>query len=158
MTNPTARDESGVRFPPPFIYGLFFIAGYAAQRLYSVTLFLPNPWTDGLGLVMIGAGVGLAVTAALTFRGAGTHVNPTKPATTVVAHGPFRFTRNPMYLSMAVIYLGGVLLLDSLWPLVLWPVTIWVIRTQVIQREEEYLERKFGAVYLDYKKKVRRWL
>lgn len=158
MTNPTARDESGVRFPPPFIYGLFFLAGYAVHRLYAVPLFQPNPWTDALGLAMIGAGVGLAVTAVATFRRAGTHVNPTKPATTVVAQGPFRFTRNPMYLSMAVIYLGGVLLLDSLWPLVLWPVTIWVIRTQIIQREEEYLERKFGAVYLDYKKKVRRWL
>ena len=84
-------------------------------------------------------------------------MNPTKPATTVVAHGPFRFTRNPMYVSMAAIYLGGVVMLNSLWPLALFPITIWVVRAQIIAREEAYLERKFGAAYLDYKKKVGRW-
>jgi protein-S-isoprenylcysteine O-methyltransferase Ste14 len=128
------------------------------HRLEPVTLFAGQAWPDVAGLILIGLGVVVAIMAALTFRRAGTHVNPTKPATSVVAHGPFRFTRNPMYLSMAVIYLGGVLMLDSLWPLLLWPATIWVIRTQIIAREEIYLERKFGAVYLDYKKKVRRWL
>lgn len=158
MTSPQTRDEPGIRFPPPFIYGLFFLAGYGLHRLEPVTLVAGQAWLDISGLVLIVLGVVLAVTAALTFRRAGTNVNPTKPATTVVAHGPFRFTRNPMYLSMAVIYLGGTLMLDSLWPLLLWPVTIWVIRTQIIAREEAYLEAKFGAVYLDYKEKVRRWL
>jgi protein-S-isoprenylcysteine O-methyltransferase Ste14 len=158
MSEKPARDETGIRFPPPFIYALFFLAGYAVHRIEPVTLFAGQSWLAPAGWTLIGLGVVFAITAALTFRKAGTHVNPTKPATTVVAHGPFRFTRNPMYLSMAVVYLGGVLLLDSVWPLVLWPVTIWVIRTQIIEREEAYLERKFGAVYLDYKKKVRRWL
>ena len=158
MTSSPRPDESGIRFPPPFIYGLFFLAGYGLHRLEPVTLFAGQAWLETAGLVLIVLGVVVAITAALTFRSAGTNVNPTKPATTVVAHGPFRFTRNPMYLSMAVIYLGGALMLDSLWPLLLWPVTIWVIRTQIIAREEAYLEWKFGAVYLDYKKKVRRWL
>lgn len=158
MTSAPPKDETGIRFPPPLIYGLLFALGYGLHRVHPVALFQPGLWTDDLGLGMIGAGVALALTAALTFRRAGTSVNPTKPATTVVAHGPFRFTRNPMYLSMAVVYLGGVLMLDSLWPLLLWPVTIWIMRTQIIAREEAYLERKFGAVYLDYKRKVRRWL
>lgn len=158
MTTPTRRDETGIRFPPPLIYALFFLLGYALQRFEPFSLFGGQSWPGTVGLAMIGAGVALAITAALTFRQAGTHVNPTKPATTVVAHGPFRFTRNPMYLSMGVIYLGGVLMLDSLWPLLLFPVTIWVIRTRIIALEEAYLESKFGAVYLDYKKKVRRWL
>jgi protein-S-isoprenylcysteine O-methyltransferase Ste14 len=158
MTNPP-RDGSGIRFPPPLIYALFFLAGYGLHRISQVTLIPAHPgWLDPAGLVLIGAGVLLAITAAATFRRAGTNVNPTKPATTVVSHGPFRVTRNPMYLSMAVIYAGGILMLDSWWPLLLFPVTIWVIRTQIIAREEAYLERKFGAVYLDYKKKVRRWL
>lgn len=158
MTSPAPRDETGIRFPPPFIYALFFLAGYALQRFEPASLFAGQSWPGTVGWVMIGAGVAFAITAALTFRQAGTSVNPTKPATTVVAHGPFRLTRNPMYLSMAVIYLGGVLMLDSVWPLVLFPLTIWVIRTRIIALEEAYLESKFGAIYLDYKKKVRRWL
>ena len=159
MTSPTMRDESGIRFPPPFIYGLFFLAGYGLHRVSRVTLIPGDPaWLNPVGLGLIGLGVVVAISAALTFRRAGTHVNPTKPATTVVAHGPFRFTRNPMYLSMAVIYLGGIALLDSLWPLLLFPLTLWVIQTQIIAREEAYLERKFGSTYLDYKKRVRRWL
>ena len=158
MTTPAPRDGSGIRFPPPFIYGLFFLAGYGIQRWHPVTLFPGQSWPEPVGLIMIVLAAILALTAALTFRRAGTHVNPAKPATTVVTHGPFRFTRNPMYLGMAVFYLGGVLMLDSLWPLVLFPLTMWVIRTQIIAREEAYLEGKFGARYLDYKKKVRRWL
>ncbi|HWZ29427.1 MAG TPA: isoprenylcysteine carboxylmethyltransferase family protein [Gemmatimonadales bacterium] len=159
MTDSATRDETGIRFPPPFIYGLFFLAGVGIHRLYPVTLWSGEPaWPDPVGGVLIGAGVAFALWAAFTFRAAGTAVNPTKPATTIVAYGPFRFTRNPMYLSLATIYLGGVVMMDSLWPLVLFPVTIWVIRTQIIAREETYLERKFGAAYLDYKKRVRRWL
>lgn len=159
MTDPTPRDETGIRFPPPFIYGLIFLAGFLIHRLSPVVLFPAAPaWLDGAGWVMIGAGVALALWAAFTFRAAGTSVNPTKPATTVVAHGPFRFTRNPMYVSLAAIYLGGVVMLNSLWPLVLFPIALWLIRTQIIAREEAYLERKFGATYLDYKKRVRRWL
>src|SRR5215472_2033049 len=84
MSDPTPRDETGIRFPPPFIYGLFFLAGYLLQRLTPVTLVGGNPeWLDTVGLVLIGAGVAFAVTAAMTFRRAGTHVNPTKPATTI---------------------------------------------------------------------------
>jgi len=159
MSNPTPRDETVIRFPPPFIYGLFFLAGYLLQRLTPVTLVGGNPeWLDTVGLVLIGAGVAFAVTAAMTFRRAGTHVNPTKPATTIVAHGPFRLTRNPMYLSMAVIYTGGLLMLDSIWPLLLFPILLWVIRTRIIDLEEAYLERKFGAAYVDHKSRVRRWL
>lgn len=159
MNDSAQRDETGIRFPPPLIYGLFWLAGFGIHRLAPVTLLAGEPaWMDPVGLVLIGAGVTLAITAALTFRAAGTNVNPTKPATTVVGHGPFRFTRNPMYLSLAAVYLGGVVMLNSLWPLMLLPITIWVIRTQIIAREEAYLERKFGATYLDYKKRVRRWL
>ncbi|HKV69810.1 MAG TPA: isoprenylcysteine carboxylmethyltransferase family protein [Gemmatimonadales bacterium] len=158
MTGTEPRDESGIRFPPPFVYALFFLAGYGLHRLEPVALIGGRSWPDPVGMGLIVLGVLLAATAVVTFRRAGTHVNPTKPATTVVTHGPFRFTRNPMYVSMALIYLGGVLMLDSVWPLVLFPATIWVIRTRIIALEEAYLEGKFGAAYLDYKKRVRRWL
>ena len=157
MTGPETRDDSGIRFPPPLVYALFFLAGYGLHRLEPVAL-VGGTWPSPVGMGMIAVGVLLAVSAVATFRRAGTNVNPTKPATTVVTHGPFRFTRNPMYVSMALIYLGGMLMLDSVWPLVFFPATIWVIRTRIIALEEAYLEGKFGAAYLEYKKKVRRWL
>jgi protein-S-isoprenylcysteine O-methyltransferase Ste14 len=76
----------------------------------------------------------------------------------VVAHGPFRFTRNPMYVAMGTVYLGVTALVNSLWPLLLFPPAVWIIGRYMIAREEAYLERKFGHAYLDYKAKVRRWL
>jgi protein-S-isoprenylcysteine O-methyltransferase Ste14 len=159
MTAPTSPDHSGVRFPPPFVYAGLLLVGYGIHRLWPVALIpKASEWLDPIGGVLVGIGVGVALTAAITFRRAGTHVNPTKPATTVVAHGPFRFTRNPMYLSLALVYLGVTALINSLWPLLLFPPVIWIISTFVIAREEAYLERKFGATYLEYKKRVRRWL
>ena len=152
-------DRSGVSFPPPLVYAGLLLVGYGVHRLWPVALIPAAPhWVDDLGWVMVGVGVAFAVTAVLAFRLAGTHVNPTKPATTVVAHGPFRLTRNPMYLSLALVYLGVTAMVNSLWPLLLFPPVIWIISTFVIAREEAYLEGKFGSTYLDYKRRVRRWL
>jgi protein-S-isoprenylcysteine O-methyltransferase Ste14 len=128
------------------------------HRWVPVALVPDAPWLTWPALALIAAGVALALSAVLTFRGAGTHVNPRKPATTVVAHGPFRFTRNPMYVAMATVYLGVTALVNSLWPLLLFPPAVWIVGRYMIAREEAYLERKFGHAYLDYKAKVRRWL
>jgi len=75
-----------------------------------------------------------------------------------VVQGPYRFTRNPMYVGLAALYAGVTLLVNSLWPLLLLPVVLVVIRWRVIAREEAYLERKFGDVYRTYTTRVRRWL
>jgi protein-S-isoprenylcysteine O-methyltransferase Ste14 len=115
-------------------------------------------WLHWPGWILVAVGGVIAFTAASTFRNAGTAVNPRKPATTVVSHGPFRFTRNPMYVALATAYLGVTLVVNSLWPLLFFPPAVWVISRYVIAREEAYLERKFGHAYLDYKTRVRRWL
>jgi protein-S-isoprenylcysteine O-methyltransferase Ste14 len=91
-------------------------------------------------------------------RHAGTPTNPYKPVSHVVTQGPFRYTRNPGYLAMATIYMGVTSLANALWAVLLLPVALIVVQRGVIEREERYLERKFGEEYLRYKAQVRRWL
>jgi protein-S-isoprenylcysteine O-methyltransferase Ste14 len=92
------------------------------------------------------------------FRAAGTSPDPHEPTTTIATAGPYRFTRNPMYLGMTLILGGLAFLGNALWPLVAVVPVVWWIQTQVIAKEEAYLEAKFGAEYLALKARVRRWL
>jgi protein-S-isoprenylcysteine O-methyltransferase Ste14 len=158
MTTPSS-DTSGVRVFPPLIYAALFSVGYTADRLAPMRLFVDVPPAVrlvGWGLVALAVLVG-ASAAALLFR-AGTTPDPRRPTTALVAHGPYRFTRNPMYLGLALLYLGLALLVNSAWPLALFPVAIMLVERWVIAREEAYLERVFGDVYRAYKARVRRWL
>ena len=87
-----------------------------------------------------------------------TPIDPRKSVARLVTHGPFRFTRNPSYLSFAVYYVGIASLVNTRWPLFLLPLVLLVVQRGVIEREEQYLERKFGQEYLRYKARVRRWI
>ena len=152
-------DTSGISFPPPLIYAGGFAAGYAAHRLVPIHLWAePTPFARLLGWGLLVGGVLLAISAGYLFRRAGTTPNPTKPTSTLVIWGPYRFTRNPMYLGLAALYVGGTLLLNDPWPLALLPVVIALIQRRVIAREEAYLERTFGDEYRAYKARVRRWI
>jgi protein-S-isoprenylcysteine O-methyltransferase Ste14 len=154
-----SSDTSGVRFPPPLIYAGGLAAGYGAHRLLPIRLW-PDPTAiEGrLGWGLLVAGVLLAVSAAYLFRRAGTTPNPMKPTSALVIRGPYRFTRNPMYVGLTTLYLGGTLLLNDPWPLAFLPVVIALLQRYVIAREEAYLERKFGDEYRAYKARVRRWI
>jgi protein-S-isoprenylcysteine O-methyltransferase Ste14 len=96
--------------------------------------------------------------AVAMFRRAGTSPDPREPTTALAFDGPYRFTRNPMYLGMALILGGLALVGNALWPLIAVVLAVWIIRTQVIDREERYLEAKFGGAYRDFKSRVRRWI
>ena len=96
--------------------------------------------------------------AITTIRRAGTRVETTQPTTTIVAEGPYRFSRNPIYLAMGLGLVGLAIGFNTVWILVALAAFYLVVRYGVIAREEANLERKFGAVYLDYKSRVRRWL
>ena len=98
------------------------------------------------------------VSAVVLFRRIGTPPDPHEPSTRLALDGPYRFTRNPMYLGMAAVLAGLALIGNALWPLLALIPVIWWIRTQVIAREERYLEAKFGGEYRDFKARVRRWL
>jgi protein-S-isoprenylcysteine O-methyltransferase Ste14 len=108
--------------------------------------------------VLVAAGIALVIWSFARFIRAKTGIVPITPATTLVADGPYRFTRNPMYLALTVVYLGAALLYDSLWPLLLLPLAIACIQLYVIPREERYLASKFGDEYLAYQRRVRRWV
>jgi protein-S-isoprenylcysteine O-methyltransferase Ste14 len=105
----------------------------------------------GLWLVLDGG-------AMLRFRRAGTSMVPLNPSTALVVSGPYRFTRNPMYLGMAFLYVGLAFALGVIWALFLLPLVIAAVDQLVIAREEAYLVRKFGQPYCDYMARVRRWL
>jgi protein-S-isoprenylcysteine O-methyltransferase Ste14 len=157
MTN--ATDGANVRFPPPLIYVAGLAVGICAQRLLN----LPT-----LGFAIITrsiAGGALDVTGFLVmFAGAGlflrrrTAILPFKPASSLVTSGILGWTRNPMYLGMAIFYVGLAVILNSLAALILLPLVLAIVQKQVIAREEAYLERAFGHEYLAYKNRVGRWL
>jgi len=150
-------DNPGVIAPPPLIYAGALAAGLVANRLFPVP-FLPRALKRVLGLVLIGGGLVTGGSAIYTIRSAGSNENPYKPATAVVAGGPYRYTRNPMYVGFTLIYAGISALANALPPLLLLPAVLAVMRRGVIEREERYLEGKFGEEYLRYKSRVRRWI
>ena len=141
--------------PPPAYFGGLFLAGLALEQ--GVPLRLPG------GLAMIGAvvglaGVALAVWAVATVRVKGTSGNIYKAPSRLVTSGPFAISRNPMYLSLALLHLGLALALDLGWALLGWPIAIAATTVLVIRPEEAWLEDLFGQDYRDYKARVRRWI
>lgn len=153
------EDSAQVRFPPPLVYAGMLFLGFAVGRLIgrpAVGLDMMTGSVIGILLALTGTVVMLA--AIGVFRKLGNNLEPWRPATTVVSTGVYRFTRNPMYLGMALIFTALALIFDSLAALLLLPAVIIIIQTQVIAREERYLEAKFGETYLAYKQQVRRWL
>ena len=150
-------DHSGVFIPPPFLYVVPFIAGLLLHWVLPVPL-LPRSIAAPLGVILVALGLALGASAMISFRRARTSPIPIKPTTAIVATGPYRFTRNPMYVGLAVLYLGLTLWVDSLWPVLFLPVALFTIQRYVIAREERYLEAKFGEEYRRYKARVRRWV
>jgi protein-S-isoprenylcysteine O-methyltransferase Ste14 len=158
--NDASRDIPGVLAPPPLIYLAGLALGLVAGRLWPLR-FVPDSlrrlrWSLGGSLAL--GGLGLAGWAVRTMYRAGTHPEPNKPVTALVTEGPFRLSRNPIYLGFTVAYLGLALLLDALWSLLLLPAVLAVMVRGVIAREEAYLERRFGERYRAYRARVRRWI
>ena len=110
----------------------------------------------GAGVVLIA--VGLFITAVRTFRIAGTPVPGNRPTTTIVRTGPYRFSRNPIYLAFSALQVGIALWMGSLWLLITLVPAFALMSLWVIPREERYLEARFSSEYLSYKSSVRRWL
>jgi protein-S-isoprenylcysteine O-methyltransferase Ste14 len=150
-------DHPNVRIPPPLIYAAGFILGLWLGRAVPVSV-LPNTVSRIAAVVWIALWAILGAWSIGLFRRAHTGFLPIRPATTLVIAGPYRVTRNPMYLALACLYVGLALWFDVFWALVLLPWVVVAIQHYVIVREEEYLESKFGDEYRQYKARVRRWL
>jgi protein-S-isoprenylcysteine O-methyltransferase Ste14 len=156
MTDAARPATAGVIAPPPLIYGVPLLAGLLLDRWFPWPL-VPERLTLPLGLVFVVLGF-IALPAILAFRHARTHPEPWKPTKALVTVGPYRYSRNPMYVGMTLLYLGTTIWQNTLWPLVALPAVVAVIHVGVIQREERYLERLFGDDYRAYRDRVRRWL
>ena len=153
------QDSPGIRCPPPFIYLGFLLAGIGAEYVVGPRSFgIERVWLVAAGVVLAAAGIALANVAILLFRRAGTSEKPWETSRAIVIAGPYRFTRNPMYVGLTLLHAGLALALDTPVALILLPVVLVIIQTQVIAREERYLVAKFGAPYDEYRRRVRRWL
>lgn len=150
------RDIPGVVAPPPLIYAAGLLLGWGLQRFWPRP-WLPVSWARPLGLVFLLAGL-IGIAGVVAFRRAGTTPNPWQPTTSLVTGGPYRFTRNPMYVGFTLWYLAATSWLNTLWPLLLLPLVLLVMQRGVIAREEAYLRRRFGREYEAYGARVRRWL
>jgi protein-S-isoprenylcysteine O-methyltransferase Ste14 len=152
----------GVRFPPPSLFAVGFGAAWLVDtRVRSLPFIASDVGRVALeigGIALAVAGIALALWGAVTFRGAGTAIYPNQPARHLVRDGPYRFTRNPMYVGMIAGYLGGSLMVNSIWPVVFLPFVIALLLRFVIRREEEYLEGAFGDEYRNYRRDVSRFI
>ena len=150
------QDNPGGRVPPPLTYLLTLLLGLVLDRRFHVP-FLPHGVARVLGWPLVGGGMTLATWFVRTMRGADTTLDVDKPVTSLVQDGPFRYSRNPGYLSLAMMYAGIAILRNALWAILFWPLLL-ITQRELIEREERYLERTFGEEYLAYKRRVRRWV
>lgn len=149
-------DSAGVRIPPPLVFIAMYLLGWLVQSRIPAP-FLPTPLALALGGMLLVAWLALVATSIPTMIRRGGTLNTSAPSSALVTTGVYRVTRNPMYLSLVLLYLALMLLARMLWPLAFLPLAL--VYTQItILREERYLERAFGASYLDYRARVRRWL
>ena len=151
-------DTAQVVIRPPLAWGLAILAGLALNWLVPLH-FLPADLRAGwLGAMVFVLALALFTWAVVTITRAGSNVPTNRPTTTIVESGPYRFTRNPIYVAMFLALIGLAVAFDSLWPFITLVLFALVIRYGVVAREEAYLERKFGDVYRGYRSRVRRWL
>ena len=142
---------------PPLVYLASIAIGSALEFAWRLP-FLPHALAVPLGALFVVAAVALFSASVRKFRVAGTPVPGNAPTTAIVRAGPYRFSRNPIYLAFSLLQLGIAIWVNGLWLVATLIAAIAVLARVVIPREEQYLERKFGAEYLDYKNSVRRWV
>lgn len=151
MTSP------GVRIPPPFVYAAALGISWLLQRIWLLP-FLARGTALWLGFALVAVGLLFAlISIATILRGHGT-VNTNGGSDALVITGPYRFSRNPMYVALAIMYTGFAVALSLPWGLVALPLLLVCTQTLVIAREEAFLSATFGQEYVNYKARVRRWL
>jgi protein-S-isoprenylcysteine O-methyltransferase Ste14 len=153
-------DHAGVWVPPPLLFVSPLVAAAALESVVPRPIFAGGGMASMLGgLVVVAAAVALGLSSVASFRRMQTTILPAgRPTTSIVDRGAYAFTRNPMYLAMALAYLGLMVVLNTLWALGAFPVVVAVVDRLVIRREERYLAGKFGEAYVSYCRRVRRWI
>ena len=150
-------DNPGVRIPPPLFYAAAVIGGWALNRRIPLPVSSATP-VRALSWIFVLMWAALTAASIGLFRRSRTSMLPVRPAANLVIRGPYRITRNPMYVGLAFLTIGLGLFINSWWPIILLVPTVVVVQQFVIVREENYLRRRFGGQYDAYTKQVRRWL
>lgn len=161
MRNGDRPDRAAVRIFPPGVPLIAVLAGIGLNRIWpaAADFGLSGPARHWIGgMIVVVSILGLGLWSVVVMRRSGQSENPWKPTTEIIARGPFRITRNPMYLQMVLVCIGMAVLLGNLWILLLTPVCAWILQRFAILPEERYLEAKFGDAYRAYKARVRRWI
>jgi protein-S-isoprenylcysteine O-methyltransferase Ste14 len=152
-----SRDNAGVHFPPPLFFLFSILIGVGLHRIEPLPV-IPQNLATAIGVVLAVVALSIACLGFRELRRHRTTIRPNAPSSTVVRTGPYRFSRNPLYLSLATLELGIGLATDNLWIVLMLLPTCLLLTRQVIAREEAYLDRAFGDEYRRYKASVRRWL
>jgi protein-S-isoprenylcysteine O-methyltransferase Ste14 len=149
-----------VRFPPPFVFVAGFLLAWLFERLLGFEIDGEGPKLPQtiLGAAAIALGLVLTFWGLMTFARARTPIIPDRPARELVTRGPYRFTRNPMYVGLTALYCGLALVTNMAWPLVLLPAVLIALTATVIVHEERHLRDTFGPAYEEYCRRVRRWI
>jgi protein-S-isoprenylcysteine O-methyltransferase Ste14 len=151
-------ETANVLIRPPILWALAVLAGLLLHWVVPLPFLpasVPVRWLGGPVFV---SGLALAIWAIVTMTRAGSNVPTNMPTTAIVHTGPYRLTRNPIYLGMFIGLVGLAIAFDSLWLLGMLVPFALIIRQGVVLREEAYLDRKFGHTYVQYRRRVRRWL
>jgi len=151
------KDHADVKIHPPILTLIHIAIAYVAKWAIPIPFIVPGILRN-IGFALVVAGFLLGFTAFLEFRKARTTILPHGSVSSIVTSGVYRFTRNPIYLGFTLMLIGFPLSSGTLWGLVLAPVFIYSMNRLVIEREEAYLEKKFGEGYTSFKSRVRRWL
>jgi protein-S-isoprenylcysteine O-methyltransferase Ste14 len=159
MTENNHRSDGhgpNVRVHPPIIYAISILSGIGLNNLWPLSM--PFGLHNRLyGSIIIVISVCIAGWALLHFHRNDTDVRPDKPDSALITSGPYRFTRNPLYMVLTLVQITVAIWLDNLWIVLLVVPSVIVITRYAITREELYLEQLFGQEYLKYKQRVRRW-
>jgi protein-S-isoprenylcysteine O-methyltransferase Ste14 len=147
----------GIMIPPPLIYFTGFLFAYAIDRFYPIPMFDP-PLSIILAVLAVIPSAVFGLWSLLEFWRAKTSLLPHKSSSSLVIVGPYCVTRNPMYLSLTLLYVSLGFLLSIAWAFIILLAVIFIVNVYVIRREESYLESKYGEQYRAYKKQVGRWL
>jgi len=154
-----AKDSPGVYLPPPLVYVATFFAavflqkkGFINDALFQVTS------TKIAGALLLAIALVFLFTSLRQFFQTRNTLVPIKPATSLQTTGIYTISRNPMYAGLAILYLGLACFVGNWWHAILFPLLLFTVQVFIIIPEEKYLTRRFGEAYLQYRKKVRRWV
>jgi protein-S-isoprenylcysteine O-methyltransferase Ste14 len=154
-----SKDHPGVYVPPPLVYVSIFFISILLQQLVPIPYsWFASPGIQIISWCFISAGILLLVASLWRFLISKNTLLPIKPAQSLQTSGIYALSRNPMYLALLCLYFGIAIFKGNVWTFILAPIVVIIIQSYVIKKEEEYLMRAFGDVYLSYRKNVRRWI